>query len=154
LKTTFLASQVVDEAVRLLRPLACKQGVAFINEIQVDAQIAGDERALVQALVNLGSNAIRACAGKPTTLTIRVGTGGEGKCRISVEDNGPGIPENLRRGIFRPFVTSQTDSNGHGLGLFIVRRAVVKLGGSIRVQTSSAGTTFHIDLPVHSHEAS
>ena len=43
---------------------------------------------------------------------------------------------------------SQTDENGHGLGLFLVRRAVVKLGGSIRVQTSPEGTTFHIDLPI------
>jgi len=37
--------------------------------------------------------------------------------------------------------------NGHGLGLFIVCRAVVKLGGQIRVEISEAGTTFHLDIP-------
>ena len=146
---TFQASHVVEEAVRLLRPLALKSGVALVHDVQMDAPIQGDERALVQALVNLGSNAVRACAGRSGRIAIRVTAGGDGACRLVVEDDGPGIPENLRRGIFRPFVTSQTDSNGHGLGLFIVRRAIVKLGGSIRVQTSSAGTAFTIDLPVH-----
>lgn len=149
LKTTFYASDVVAQAVRLLRPLALKNVIAFGHHVHDDALLAGDERLAVQALVNLGSNAIRACAGRPSRLAIRVSAAGEGKCRITVEDDGPGIPENLRAGIFRPFVTSQTDTNGHGLGLFIVRRAVVKLGGSIRVETSSQGTTFHLDLPVH-----
>ena len=153
LQTTFQASHVVQEAVRLLRPLALKSAVSFSHDVQIDATIAGDERALVQALVNLGSNAIRACEGRSSHLAIRVTSGGAGTCRILVEDDGPGIPEHLRRGIFRPFTTSQTDSNGHGLGLFIVRRAIVKLGGSIRVQTSSEGTTFTVDVPLYDPNA-
>nr|MDJ0974683.1 ATP-binding protein [Planctomycetota bacterium] len=67
--------------------------------------------------------------------------------RIEVEDNGPGIPGHLRRRIFRPFVTGDAKDGGRGVGLFIVRQAVRRLGGSIRVESGPKGTRFGIDLP-------
>jgi signal transduction histidine kinase len=150
----FSAGAVVAQATRLLRPLAIEQGVGLVHTVTADAELHGDERLAVQALVNVGSNAIRACAGRPGRIELDVATLPGGTCRIQVKDDGPGIPEHLRPGVFRPFVTSQTDTGGHGLGLFIVRRAVGQLGGRIRLETSSTGTSICLDLPIPSVPAS
>jgi signal transduction histidine kinase len=64
-----------------------------------------------------------------------------------VIDDGPGIPDDMRGRLFRPFATGHRDTGGRGLGLFVVRQAIRKLGGSIRVETSSSGTTFRLEFP-------
>jgi DNA-binding response OmpR family regulator len=75
--------------------------------------------------------------------------------RVSVTDEGPGIPEAFRKLIFKKF--SQADGSdtrqkgGTGLGLSITRAIVENLGGQITFETQEGkGTTFHVDVPVHS----
>ena len=64
--------------------------------------------------------------------------------QISISDNGPGIPENIRPRIFQPNFT--TKSNGNGLGLAISKHIVEGSGGRIEFETSGKGTTFFIYL--------
>jgi len=146
-EAAFLASDAVEQACRLVDPLARKHGVALEHTVHGDGSVSGDERMLVQALVNLASNAIRACAPKKGRVAIEVSSPTPGFCRFEVSDDGPGIPEDLRGRLFRPFSTGHASSGGNGLGLFIVRQAVRRLGGTIRVRTSPQGTTFVTDLP-------
>jgi signal transduction histidine kinase len=144
---TFRVGDVIAQAVRLLRPLARDRGVALRDEVRRDAVLIGEQRLLVQALVNLGSNAVRACDGRPGTVALRADLLQGRLCRIEVEDDGLGIPEHLRHRLFRPFVTGHAGSGGSGLGLFLVRRVVRGMGGSIHVTTSPEGTRFRLDVP-------
>jgi two-component system sensor histidine kinase PilS (NtrC family) len=68
-------------------------------------------------------------------------------CRVSVEDNGPGIPEPERARVFQPFVT--TRSRGTGLGLAIVQKIVVMHNGRVGIGTSpTGGASVDVTLPL------
>jgi signal transduction histidine kinase len=66
--------------------------------------------------------------------------------RLVVEDTGPGIPEEIRENLFEPFVT-HGKLEGTGLGLAIVKSFTERQGGSVRFETSAAGTRFLLDFP-------
>lgn len=143
----FSLSTVVREATRLLRPLARKEGVILEHTSVGDAHLRGDQRLAVQALVNLGTNAVHACGVLGGRLTLHAQCDGGVPAFIEVTDDGPGIPDDMRGRLFRPFATGHRDTGGRGLGLFVVRQGVRRLGGSIRVETSPAGTTFRLEFP-------
>ena len=103
-------------------------------------EIQGDEVLLRQVFSNLVRNAAEACdsAGIAPVITI-TGTADRthGTCRVTVEDNGPGIPSDERDKVFRPFFT--TRSRGTGLGLAIVQKIVLTHQGRVAVGSSAAG---------------
>lgn len=72
--------------------------------------------------------------------------GHEAVC-IEVRDNGPGLSESIRGQLFSPYTSTKTDPRSHGLGLASVKYSVESLGGSIRVESSRAGTLFLVTLP-------
>jgi signal transduction histidine kinase len=79
---------------------------------------------------------------------------GRREVEILIEDNGPGIPDEIRDKIFDPFFTTKDVGHGSGLGLFIVHDIIEMHGGSIRVETRTGqGTTVIIWLPVRSAES-
>src|SRR4029077_2892955 len=103
-------------------------------------EIDGDEILLRQVFGNLLRNAAEACASVGRTPAILV----EGRidrahrtCRVTVEDNGPGIPASQREKVFHPFVTSR--SRGTGLGLAIVQKIVLTHQGRVVIGTARAG---------------
>jgi signal transduction histidine kinase len=103
-------------------------------------EIQGDEILLRQVFANLVRNAAEACEGAGTVPAISIdGSIDRSRriCRVSVGDNGPGIPEAARDRVFQPFFT--TRSRGTGLGLAIVQKIVVTHNGRVAVGTSAAG---------------
>ncbi|UCG42288.1 MAG: HAMP domain-containing protein [candidate division WOR-3 bacterium] len=66
-------------------------------------------------------------------------------CRIIFEDNGPGIPEDIRGRVLDPYVTTKT--KGTGLGLAVVRNIVAEHGGTVQIQSPGLGTRIVITLP-------
>jgi signal transduction histidine kinase len=104
---------------------------------------------------NLLDNAIKYSGDHPQ---VEVETHGDGNGRIvaRIGDNGPGIPAKLRRKIFGRFVRLGNElerkTAGTGLGLYIVRTLVKRLGGTIQVrsQASGQGTVFEVELPAGS----
>src|SRR5438552_9466804 len=104
------------------------------------AEIDGDEVLLRQVFSNLLRNAAEACeaAGRTPAIVI-AGTVDRvhRTCRLSVEDNGPGIPAADREKVFRPFFTSR--SRGTGLGLAIVQKIVLTHQGRVAIGTGRAG---------------
>jgi PAS domain S-box-containing protein len=115
-----------------------------------DAQ--GDEGLLRQALLNLARNAAEACAitegGGQVVIRGDTVRGEEAEFqRISVIDNGPGIPANVFPKLFRPFFT--TKAKGTGLGLAVVQKIIVQHGGQVEVRNRpEGGAEFVVTLPV------
>lgn len=143
----FRIGDAVKQACVLAAPLAAAHRVSIKRDVIGEFVVTGESRLLVQALLNLVSNAVRACEPGNGEVSIAVAPLMGRLCRIEVCDNGPGIPEDVRRRLFRPFATGNAHRGGTGMGLFIVRQAIRRLGGSIRVSTSPRGTRFQIDFP-------
>jgi signal transduction histidine kinase len=108
-----------------------------------------DADLLRQAVINLVTNALQA-VGKGGHVTVRLRqeqSGGTGFIRIDVQDDGPGIPTELRLRIFEPFFS--TKASGSGLGLSIVKRIAEAHKGELSVKSERAmGTTFTLRFPV------
>ena len=120
--------------------------------------IQGDQHQLCQLFTNLLINAFEALEGKGRVdISAREGgheedphaAGVDGVTRtviVTVTDDGPGVPRELRDRIFNAFFT--TKPQGSGLGLAIVRKVVDAHDGRIDIQTGSTGTRFQVTLPV------
>ncbi|MCE2565845.1 nitrogen regulation protein NR(II) [Komagataeibacter sp. FNDCF1] len=127
----------------------------------------GNRDQLVQVLLNLVKNAAEALdtrpeGGEPPRITLTtsyrpgiwVSTGGGQRVQlpllVSVRDNGPGIPENIRPHLFEPFLTTKT--TGSGLGLALAGKIVGDHGGVIEVESQPGGTEVLLHLPVVTEE--
>jgi signal transduction histidine kinase len=108
---------------------------------------------LGQVLVNLLSNAADAVAGRPhPRIALRLRRE-DGFAVVEVEDNGPGVPEELHEQIFLPFFSTKGDA-GNGLGLWISSEIARIHGGSLSVQRgSSGGALFRLTLPIDARDA-
>ena len=109
-----------------------------------------DPDKLAQVLINLLDNAVRHGEGK---VDVSVGPGSTHDVDIWVEDEGPGIPEDLRERVFAKF-WRHGSRTGTGLGLFIVRGLVDAHGGTVWVETGdSGGARVRFSLPIGRPEA-
>src|SRR5262249_2103408 len=103
--------------------------------------------ALREALGNLVLNAVQACD-RGGRVEMRATTTAE-SLSIEVSDDGPGIPPEAQPRVFEPFYS--TKSRGSGLGLSIVQRRVVELGGAVELESPIAeghGTRFKLTMPI------
>jgi two-component system sensor histidine kinase AtoS len=112
--------------------------------------VEGDEVLLRQAFSNLLRNAVEACTGAgvvPDVVILAELDRGQSVSRISVNDNGPGIPAPARERVFRPFFTSKR--SGTGLGLALVQKIVVSHNGRIVVgDAPGGGASLQVTLPL------
>lgn len=109
----------------------------------------GDEKRLQIIFNNLISNAItyRNPSQPKPFINIEINSGADWSC-ITVEDNGMGIDEHHIDKIFNMFYRGTTNSNGSGLGLYIVKEALDKMQGQIKVSSQkNVGTKFTIEIP-------
>jgi signal transduction histidine kinase len=115
-------------------------------------EVPGDEALLQQALLNLTRNGAEAARGAGIAPNITISgsvedLGGRKWQRISIADNGPGIPQQELPKIFLPFYT--TKSEGTGLGLAVVQKVTLQHGGSIEARNrSGGGAEFLLWLPL------
>lgn len=109
--------------------------------------LESDKNKLKQVVINLLRNASEAMPGGGNIhIESRLEIGEPERIEIRVRDEGPGIPEEIQKRLFEPFVSSK----GHeGLGLSIAYSIVKELGGEITYETAKdAGTTFRVRIPV------
>ncbi len=127
------------------RDLIGDHAVRYTREDTV-TRLRTDPEMLEQALLNLVRNAVEAVAGRDGGEVLLAAEARPGAVSIRIEDNGPGLPERVRRRPYEPFVT--TKSNGTGLGLPIVKKLAEALGGSIQLgERPAGGTRAELTLP-------
>ena len=105
--------------------------IRFLCDSRIQ-NISTDPDLLKQALLNLIRNSVEAMPeGSEGTVSLCAAPARDGTLEISVEDDGPGIPEPVRSKLFAPFVT--TKASGTGLGLPISKKLVESLGGVLQL---------------------
>lgn len=140
---------LIEETVELYRHLNQTSITISVASSKEPITVRADRKQLKQVFSNLLKNAMEALdeGGKINLSTALVSRQNIKYCRIVLEDNGRGIPQELLDNIFTPYFT--TKNEGTGLGLSIVERIVFAHKGKVRVAShEGSGTTFIIDLPV------
>jgi signal transduction histidine kinase len=148
---------LIDEAWQLVAIDERSSDVEFTNETGADLEITGNADRLVQVFVNLLRNALDAVKSSncPAHCEIRVRSRSliwneRPWVSVAVEDNGPGIPEDVLPEIFEAFVTTRLDARGTGLGLAVTEGIVSQHGGTIAAfNRKGGGATLEVRFPAH-----
>jgi two-component system, NarL family, sensor histidine kinase BarA len=155
--TSFDLGHVVNAQCDMLRSLIEEKNMDLRVEIADDlSAIFQDQPKIQQILTNLLSNAIKFTP-DGGSITLSIGSVGEGHFHMTVADTGVGIPESDFEVIFEKFRQSSTvvqgsgftrQYSGTGLGLSIVKELCKLLGGEVRLTSQlGTGSTFHVVLP-------
>lgn len=131
------------EGMRVLFP---ESFIEFCVE-DSDILLLFDRHQMEQVLINMIRNAVEAVGRNPAVVISTKADHPDHQFLIIVSDNGCGISEDAAENIFLPFFTTKT--GGSGIGLSISRQIITLHGGTIKFNSSSAGTTFTIILPLH-----
>ena len=148
----YLIQDIVHTVYGAVEPLATSKNLRLKVELPKDLPMAhGDERRLIQVLLNLVGNAVKFT--DTGEVAIRASTA-DGSFTVAVHDTGPGIAEKDQARIFEEFqqadlsITKQ--KSGSGLGLAIAKRIIEMHGGRIWVESELGhGSTFAFTVPVN-----
>jgi PAS domain S-box-containing protein len=138
----------IEEVLELLHSEFVRLNVAVERMLEARLTVKANKTQIQQVLINLIMNALEAMTEQEAnTRTLRIATSLEdGKARVSVRDNGTGIPEKLLDRVFDGFYT--TKPQGLGMGLEVCRSIVESHRGTIRAENNpDRGATFHFTLP-------
>lgn len=142
-------AQVIDASIKLIDSSIENRKVNLQKSIPENLTIQGDERKLKRVAMNLIKNGIEVLENKKiedATIHVTAKAGTDKTISIEIRDNGPGIPDDIMRTLFEPFITKDKQ-NGTGLGLAIVKQFVTDHGGTIDVSNDN-GAVFTIKLPI------
>ncbi len=123
------------------------------SEVRLESQVSGFRvelgmTSLTQILMNLVANARDAIGARRGSIRIVAAPEGSATVRISVEDDGGGMPDEVRARVFEPLFTTKAKGKGTGLGLMMCRMLVERVGGAIGIEsTEGVGTKVFLDLP-------
>ena len=141
--------KAVEATLQLLALRLEAAGVELQRDFS-DVQLKIDQTRLEQILVNLIGNALDAMQDQaaPKKLWLE-GEPGDGKYRLRVRDNGPGIDPESRKHLFEPFFTTKPGEQGLGLGLTLSASLAAAAGGSLSVEfPTTGGAAFVLLLPL------
>jgi PAS domain S-box-containing protein len=139
-------SQIVRDTVALLATDPDMREITVDEAgLETAPMIQADPELMKAVLLNLMINAAQAM-GRRGRIMVSIAEG-HGGCEISIADQGPGIPEEIRAKVFDPFFT--TKHRGTGLGLAVARRTVELHGGKLRFECPpGGGTVMIVSLPL------
>jgi nitrogen fixation/metabolism regulation signal transduction histidine kinase len=145
-------NEIIRSAMKLY------QGAVPIEPHMLDKlpQLDADKNQMTQVILNLVENArdaIGTRTGGKITVATKLGDAGD-RAVLVVEDNGPGVPRDVKDKIFTPYFTTKHAKGGTGLGLAIVHRIVADHGGRIVLSdVTGGGARFTIELPLRNGTA-
>jgi len=138
--------EFLDGFVALARADLERRGVRLFVEAAPGCRALADPRALQQALLNLVANAADALEGCDAPAIAFSTRCADGLAQLTVTDNGAGMSPEQARAAFTPFHT--TKAHGTGLGLVITRKLLLKMSGTIALESREGlGTTVRLALP-------
>lgn len=146
-------NSVVEQALKIVKFDRKGKRIKFVSMLDTEIEpIYIIEGQLLQVLINLLMNAIDAVGVGDGIITVA--TSRDGKfIKISVSDNGVGIPEEIADKIFEPFFTTKEPGKGTGLGLAVSYSIVKNFGGEILVNSKiGEGSQFDVYLPIVTEE--
>ena len=149
-------AELVEDAIRINIASTERHGIAIVRDFKELPTVSIDRQKLLQALVNVVSNAKYALIhseSRNKRLVVRLRRAGEDRVRIDVEDNGVGIAaENLTRIFSHGFTTRK---EGHGFGLHSAYLAVHELRGKLTAHSNGPGqgAIFSLEIPIMIAEA-
>lgn len=153
----FVLAQLIEEILLSLRPRLKKLKHSVVVECEPDLCIETKAGPINQILINLIMNSILHGLDEieEGEIVIKATLSGKRNLHIVYTDNGKGIPDELRKRIFDPFVTTKRGQGGSGLGMHLVYNLVTQaLNGSITVESATnEGVKFDIIFPVVLKEA-
>jgi PAS domain S-box-containing protein len=115
-----------------------------------DVAVQGHAAQIVRVIVNLIGNArdaLRSSDISDARIHIRTGCSDDGTSFVEVEDNGPGIPDEIKDKILQPFFTTKKGTQGTGLGLSITNDIIKAHRGSLEIISEPGKTVFQIQIP-------
>ncbi|NKB49623.1 MAG: PAS domain S-box protein [Alphaproteobacteria bacterium] len=142
-------ASVVEEASAMALVGAADKGVSYAYELAPNMPPVLIDRIQIQQVVfNLVRNGVDALErAEERHLTISASPTPEASLMVMISDTGPGLPDEVAKRIFEPFVTTKTD--GMGVGLSICRSIIDAHGGRLwPTPNSGGGTSFHFTLPL------
>jgi PAS domain S-box-containing protein len=141
-------SELLDDVCAVYRPRLQSAKIKVERNYQIEGEVTIYPSELRQVFTNLITNAIDAI-GQRGQLYLAIEKASDNQVVVRVRDTGCGIPEENLKTIFQAFFTTKGDK-GTGIGLWVIKGIVDKLGGKIEVESSTAGETgtcFSIFLP-------
>jgi signal transduction histidine kinase len=140
-------AELVNDTIRLFHKEIKDRNIEVVQEeAEGVAPIWTDPDKLRQVLINLLSNAIQAIPDQGC-ITVQIESAVDGAV-ICVSDTGAGIPKERLEKIFEPFFSTKPPGEGTGLGLFVTREIIEKLGGQISVDSRVGhGSRFTVRIP-------
>ncbi|MDN5849026.1 MAG: ATP-binding protein [Nitrococcus sp.] len=148
-RQTFGVAKAVQGALQMLAHE--HRDVTVYNEVDESYQVGGSRNHVIQVLINLISNAVKAvrAVAEQRTGEIRIhAEESNGRIQISVRDNGTGIAADTLDRVFDPFYTTRDVGEGMGMGLSVCQTIVRNHGGTLCVRSEEgAWTEFTFDLP-------
>jgi signal transduction histidine kinase len=149
-------NDLVRRSLSMLTEQAAESGIELRFDLEDHLPLCAlDEKLIHQVLLNLVRNAFEALAAMaepPDHPLVVVSTRrSEDSVELSVRDNGPGLPPDILRDVFEPFISRKV--GGTGLGLAVVRKIMLDHGGEIVVESNPGeGATFNVTLPLAGEE--
>jgi C4-dicarboxylate-specific signal transduction histidine kinase len=126
-------------------------GIAIHEEWgEGELPLVGDQNLLEQVFLNLLVNARDALKDSPLKekqIRVSARRTPEGRTLITIADNGPGVPAEIRERIFEPFFTAKPLGQGTGLGLALAFGIVSEAGGTLTLLPGTSGAAFQIEFP-------
>ncbi|MFM7858801.1 MAG: sensor histidine kinase, partial [Flammeovirgaceae bacterium] len=149
--STVNVRKLIDNYLTGLKHLPEAQSIKVKIEVPHDLTIISDETRLEMVLGNIISNAFKYCdLSKQSSFVTIKATTNDSTLEIEIEDNGIGIPNDYLDKIFEMFTRAHEAAKGAGLGLYIVKETLLKLHGSIEVESNlGVGSKFTLQLPKH-----
>ena len=157
LKNGFQLATVIERCLELSRGNLVDRGIRVTYDCQLKDEFANGHPLQVEkpliALLNNAREAIVEAAPAVAEIKITVTSVSHDTAKITVADNGLGIPTELRTRVFEPFFTTRGDSRNVGLGLSTAKAMVENLGGKMILGRENGWTTASIVIPLRTRSA-
>ncbi|WP_457639563.1 sensor histidine kinase [Persephonella sp.] len=151
-KVVFDLKEAVENTIELLKPQLENRGIDIIEKLE-PVKVRGFKNEFRQVILNLITNARDAVEerikkeGIKGKIEVELKKEGS-QAVIKIKDNGGGIPEDIKSRIFEPYFTTKEEGKGTGLGLYMAKEIISRMGGELIFRNTQEGAEFIIKLQV------